>query len=476
MGRGLGLSAIACVLALVAERASRVPSSPAPHSPQYLARLADLRRKTSHVDGTVHSHSFLVIGGTGFTGGALVDELLARGAKSVRVLSRRVPAKGARKAGVEYAKGSISDRASLDAALRGGVTAVFHTAADYGAPPFGRLGEGQRTTDINEGGMRNVLGACASAGSAVRRLIFTSTVETAFSGRDRLDATEEGSPYSDGYHLGAQGESEVTSLSHYSRTKIAAEKLLLAADKQQHGRAGAEPLRTCALRPAGIFGPRENWFIPKAVTPAFVLRALPFYFDAAQTQDWTFIYNLVWAHLAALHRMEGGQGGDAAAGADAVGGKAFFITDGEPINAAAWEFFSPVIRAVGGVALPLLRVPPSLLRGCAEALEALGARWGFAPPLTLMEAVKATSSTTHSTARARAAFGFQPLVSSTEGLGWTAEEFARRFGVADYDATTQGPRAAPWWARWANTQVHPVMDVLVTYVLLALFVGAAFVL
>ena len=90
-----------------------------------------------------------------------------------------------------------------------------------------------------------------------------------------------------------------------------------------------------------------------------------------------------------------------------------------------------------------------------------------------MESIKATTSSTHSTARAAAAFGFAPLVSSREGLGWTAEEFARRFGT-DYDPATQAPRAAPWWARWANTRVHPAMDVLVTYVLLALFLATAF--
>ena len=41
---------------------------------------------------------------------------------------------------------------------------------------------------------------------SVRRLVFTSTVETIFCGRDMLNATEEGTPYSGGYRLGAQGD------------------------------------------------------------------------------------------------------------------------------------------------------------------------------------------------------------------------------------------------------------------------------
>ena len=80
--------------------------------------------------------------------------------------------------------------------------------------------------------MHNVLGACTAADSSVKRLIFTSTVETVFRGRAKLNATEEDSPYSDGYYPEDGEVGEVVSLSHYSRTKIAAEKMLLAADRQ----------------------------------------------------------------------------------------------------------------------------------------------------------------------------------------------------------------------------------------------------
>ena len=67
MGRLAGVSSICCVFALLAQRAARIPSGPAAHSPKYLARLGDLRRETAHVDRTLQRHTYLVIGGTGFT-------------------------------------------------------------------------------------------------------------------------------------------------------------------------------------------------------------------------------------------------------------------------------------------------------------------------------------------------------------------------------------------------------------------------
>ena len=60
----------------------------------------------------------LVTGGTGNVGGALVGELLRRGA-DVRVLSRRQPAEGKLPAGVEVAVGDLLDPVSVEQAMQG---------------------------------------------------------------------------------------------------------------------------------------------------------------------------------------------------------------------------------------------------------------------------------------------------------------------------------------------------------------------
>ena len=55
----------------------------------------------------------LVTGGTGNVGGAVVKELLKRGAK-VRVLARKQPEEGKLPAGVEVAIGDLLDPASVE--------------------------------------------------------------------------------------------------------------------------------------------------------------------------------------------------------------------------------------------------------------------------------------------------------------------------------------------------------------------------
>lgn len=70
---------------------------------------------------------FLITGATGNVGGKLV-ELLAEQGHGVRALVRD-PAKANFPDGVEVAVGDLDDPASIDAAVKGGVDAVFHLQA-----------------------------------------------------------------------------------------------------------------------------------------------------------------------------------------------------------------------------------------------------------------------------------------------------------------------------------------------------------
>jgi uncharacterized protein YbjT (DUF2867 family) len=60
----------------------------------------------------------LVTGGTGNVGGAVVNELVKRGAE-VRVLARKQPDKGKLAAGVEVAVGDLLDPVAVEKALEG---------------------------------------------------------------------------------------------------------------------------------------------------------------------------------------------------------------------------------------------------------------------------------------------------------------------------------------------------------------------
>lgn len=106
----------------------------------------------------------LVVGGTGYLGGKVVDELLARG-KTVRALVRpgsdgsKLEAKG-----VEIVRGDMLDFDSLIAAMAG-VDAVITTAAGY-------TRRDKRAEEIDTAGNTNL--AIAASRTGVRRFVLTS--------------------------------------------------------------------------------------------------------------------------------------------------------------------------------------------------------------------------------------------------------------------------------------------------------------
>jgi dihydroflavonol-4-reductase len=125
----------------------------------------------------------LVTGANGFLGSAVVRALLADGGAVRAFVRRGSDRRNLSGLGVELAEGDLTDRASLDAAVRG-CSAVFHVAADYRlwvADPLPMY-------HANVDGSVNVLDAAAAAG--VERLVYTSSVAVLGINRDRTPADE----------------------------------------------------------------------------------------------------------------------------------------------------------------------------------------------------------------------------------------------------------------------------------------------
>ena len=103
----------------------------------------------------------------------------------------------------------------------------------------------------------------------------------------------------------------------------------------------------------------------QAIDPGLLLGALPFYFDLEQRSDWTCLYNLVYAHLLALRALAPPAGEAVGEG----GGKAYFITDEEETNNAAWGVFRPALQALGIRVHPLIKIPGPVLLASAFSME-----------------------------------------------------------------------------------------------------------
>lgn len=289
----------------------------------------------------------LVTGGGGYLGTALVQKLVEAG-HEVRVLGRsEYP--HLQPLGVEGVRGDVRKQADVQAAVRG-VQAVFHVAARVGYwGPY----EQYRSTNVD--GTQNVIDACRAEG--VPRLVYTSTPSVVI-GADGVEAGADASlPYPERY------------LSSYGPTKAEAERRVLAANDDQ--------LRTVALRPHFIFGPKDPQVVARLLNAARRGR-LAQVGDGTNRVDVTYLDNCVDAHLAAHDEL--------ARPAPRCAGRPYFLGQEQPVE--LWAF---VARVLEGFGAPAVRKRLSV-----KAAYALGAmleaayrlRGGSAePPLTRMAAI-----------------------------------------------------------------------------------------
>ncbi|KAI8914097.1 3-beta hydroxysteroid dehydrogenase/isomerase, partial [Entophlyctis helioformis] len=125
------------------------------------------------------SDHYLVIGGGGFLGRAIVNQLLARG-NVVSIFDLRQTFEDARLS--EFVVGDITKPDDVLKACTG-KTVVIHTAS----PPHGLPTEVY--FKVNVEGTKNVIHACTVAG--VGKLVFTSSASVIFNGQELVNADEK---------------------------------------------------------------------------------------------------------------------------------------------------------------------------------------------------------------------------------------------------------------------------------------------
>jgi nucleoside-diphosphate-sugar epimerase len=133
------------------------------------------------------------------------------------------------------------------------------------------------------------------------------------------------------------------------------------------------------------------------------------------TVDVTYVDNAADAHVRALDRLEPGA---------ACAGKAYFVTNGEPVE--LWSFLNRVL-ALAGLPPVTRTIPAGRARLAGAALEAAYTLldWPGEPPLTRFVAAQLSTSHWYDITAARRDLGYDPAVSIDEGLRRLAASFSR---------------------------------------------------
>ncbi|HEX9078135.1 MAG TPA: NAD-dependent epimerase/dehydratase family protein [Desulfuromonadaceae bacterium] len=322
----------------------------------------------------------LVTGGGGFLGGAIVRLLVERG-DEVRSFSRGVYPELERLGAAQF-RGDLADREAVSRAAAG-CDIVFHVAARAGV--WGNFTDFYRANVL---GTENVIAACQSRG--IGRLVYTSSPSVVFDGRD-VEGGDESLPYPSHYEA------------PYPATKATAERLVLAAN--------SPGLATVSLRPHLIWGPGDNHLVPRIIArgKAGRLRRIG---KRPCLVDTVYVDNAAQAHLLAADRLAPGS---------PIAGRAYFISNGEPIP--LWEMVNRILAAAG---LPPVTagIPPWAAFAAGGLCEAL---WRFLrlsgePPMTRFVAREMATAHWFDISAARRDLGYDPEVSIDEGLrrlaGW----------------------------------------------------------
>lgn len=323
----------------------------------------------------------LVTGGAGYVGRAIVRRLREAGC-SVRSFDVVAHHHGE---GVETIVGDLRDAAAVRAACAG-VDSVFHTAAVINTLSIYRSAERRFVFSVNVDGTRNVVNAAAAAG--VKALVHTSSFNVALSKTSAAAGEQdESAPYA------------IHAQDLYTLSKIEAERIALAADN-------SDGLRVCALRPGGIWGSDTDSlmirsFLEQLAAGKFkVLVGDP----AAQTDN-THVENLVDAQLLAASALRERP--------QVVGGQAYNITDGEPMNGMAW--FRPLVEGLG-FPFPKSWLPMWLIRSVARVLETAHFLGAAQPLLTVRGVNNLAENSRLSIARARRDLDYRPRYQLSSGL------------------------------------------------------------
>jgi dihydroflavonol-4-reductase len=311
-------------------------------------------------------------GGTGYTGGRLLEALMARGDEVSALVRPGASREPVDRLAARVVEGDLRNAASLSRLVEG-ADAVLHVAAVYrtaGHPDA-------YYREVNVAGTERLLEAAAAAG--VRRFVHTSTVGVL--GHVAHPPADETSPMAPG--------------DVYQATKAEAERLALAFHRERG-------LPVAVVRPGAIYGPGETRLLK--LFRAIARGRYALVGDGRSFYHPVYIDDLVQGFLLALDRPE------------AVG-EAFLICGPSYVSQA--DLARLIARHTGGRVLPF-RIPARPLQWAGALVEAVCVPLGVDPPLHRRRVEFWTKSRAFRIDKARRLLGYAPRVDLEEGVARTA--------------------------------------------------------
>ncbi|XP_010479135.1 PREDICTED: 3beta-hydroxysteroid-dehydrogenase/decarboxylase-like isoform X2 [Camelina sativa] len=347
----------------------------------------------------------VVTGGRGFAARHLVEMLIRYEMFHVRIADL-APAihlepheetgllgEAIRSGRVQYVSADLRNKSQVVKGFEG-AEVVFHMAAPDSSIKFHQL-----HYSVNVQGTTNVIDACIEVG--VKRLIYTSSPSVVFDGVHGTLNADESMPYPPKHN------------DSYSATKAEGEALILKAN----GRNG---LLTCCIRPSSIFGPGDKLMVPSLVTAARAGKSKFIIGDGGNFYDFTYVENVVHAHVCAERALA--SGGEVCAKA---AGQAYFITNMEPIK--FWEFMSQLLEGLG-YERPSIKIPAIIMMPIAHLVELvykLLGPYGMKVPVLTPSRVRLLScNRTFDSSKAKDRLGYAPVVPLQEGIKRTVDSFS----------------------------------------------------
>ncbi|XP_028338369.1 sterol-4-alpha-carboxylate 3-dehydrogenase, decarboxylating isoform X2 [Physeter macrocephalus] len=229
-----------------------------------------------------------------------------------------------------------------------------------------------------------------------QKLILTSSASVIFEGVDIKNGTED-LPYA------------VKPIDYYTETKILQERAVLGANDPDRN------FVTTAIRPHGIFGPRDPQLVPILIEAARKGKMKFMIGNGENLVDFTFVENVVHGHILAAEHLSRDT---------ALGGKAFHITNDEPVP--FWTFLSRILTGLNYEA-PKYHVPYWVAYYLALLLSLLVVVISpiirLQPTFTPMRVALAGTFHYYSCERAKKVMGYRPLVSMDDAVDRTVRSF-----------------------------------------------------